>query len=605
ADEAMDCVQMVLYANESVEGLYKDGARFQLSPCGAVFVYETPPGDRHPLQGCQRIQQRTAFTTSQYLTRVKELLDFRNTYTERPYITKNMYKPENIIKLYADVNQVIWQPASLQCHHDGSVKMATNEELAYITLQPNNQEFHVRYLARVSQSGHLRTRENQSSSRCSSLDSNCSKDSNASSNSSNNSEDSDTSNSRILRGDIKGVEIYLPDGSMLKSKGTKGQYFTHIIPVTHEGVCSVEERTYMAKKPPPSKRGESQSIAKILARGERLMEHLELSTTEKDLCCWKEHSRPLTQPLTSMLLEECFVDHIGKFKAFSNGHIRIVFNDRTCLDMLGDFTGRLEGCKGHSPEKLQQTMATSGQGLKQGHVVPGYLVPGVCRLLLPNGQYTQVCVDAPMEFQRYVKLAQKWCNWVNTPPSERYMFYKGIVSGTNSLPPLSDVLTATANQSQDALYATSRCQPESQSVHASGVTSAVDAELKKIHCFNYIVENTVLSKTKKDPLAAKQPKPTHNILQIKDVNIPRSPTLEQLGLKRTKPMLQQNSIGKLTGTNTGYWKPGRENTQRDKENHSSKMPDFVHNALKQTSQLMGDIDHILHNNGEFGPSRLQ
>ncbi|CAH1781103.1 unnamed protein product, partial [Owenia fusiformis] len=110
---------------------------------------------------------------------------------------------------------------------------------------------------------------------------------------------------------------------------------------------------------------------------------------------------------------------------------------------------------------------------------------------------------------------------------------------------------------------------------------------------------------KKDPLAAKQPKPTHNILQIKDVNIPRSPTLEQLGLKRTKPMLQQNSIGKLTGTNTGYWKPGRENTQRDKENHSSKMPDFVHNALKQTSQLMGDIDHILHNNGEFGPSRLQ
>ena len=34
-------------------------------------------------------------------------------------------------------------------------------------------------------------------------------------------------------------------------------------------------------------------------------------------------------------LEECSVDGVGKFTAFSDGSLRVVFTDRTCLDLRG------------------------------------------------------------------------------------------------------------------------------------------------------------------------------------------------------------------------------------------------------------------------------
>ena len=34
-------------------------------------------------------------------------------------------------------------------------------------------------------------------------------------------------------------------------------------------------------------------------------------------------------------LEECSVAGVGKFTAFSDGSLRVVFDDRTCLDMRG------------------------------------------------------------------------------------------------------------------------------------------------------------------------------------------------------------------------------------------------------------------------------
>ena len=35
------------------------------------------------------------------------------------------------------------------------------------------------------------------------------------------------------------------------------------------------------------------------------------------------------------VLEECSVDGVGRFTAFTDGSVRVVFNDRTCLDMRG------------------------------------------------------------------------------------------------------------------------------------------------------------------------------------------------------------------------------------------------------------------------------
>jgi len=37
----------------------------------------------------------------------------------------------------------------------------------------------------------------------------------------------------------------------------------------------------------------------------------------------------------TLALEECSVAGVGRFSAFTDGSLRVVFNDRTCLDMRG------------------------------------------------------------------------------------------------------------------------------------------------------------------------------------------------------------------------------------------------------------------------------
>ena len=46
-------------------------------------------------------------------------------------------------------------------------------------------------------------------------------------------------------------------------------------------------------------------------------------------------------PPPMVLLEENVVDGLGRFSVYSNGHIRVLFNDRTCLDMMTDLNKRL------------------------------------------------------------------------------------------------------------------------------------------------------------------------------------------------------------------------------------------------------------------------
>ena len=56
----------------------------------------------------------------------------------------------------------------------------------------------------------------------------------------------------------------------------------------------------------------------------------------------------VVEPLSTSVLEECSVPGYGRFTAYSNGRIRVVFEDRTALDMVADFSQRLKGCLKHS-----------------------------------------------------------------------------------------------------------------------------------------------------------------------------------------------------------------------------------------------------------------
>ena len=48
------------------------------------------------------------------------------------------------------------------------------------------------------------------------------------------------------------------------------------------------------------------------------------------------------------LLESVTVEGLGRFMALSSGLVRVTFTDRTCVELWGDVSRRLERCQGHS-----------------------------------------------------------------------------------------------------------------------------------------------------------------------------------------------------------------------------------------------------------------
>ena len=64
--------------------------------------------------------------------------------------------------------------------------------------------------------------------------------------------------------------------------------------------------------------------------------------------------------MQSTLLEKCVIPGYGKFTALSNGQVRIVFEDRTSLDMTCDFSKRINSCLEHSGEHVSQQVGCRG-----------------------------------------------------------------------------------------------------------------------------------------------------------------------------------------------------------------------------------------------------
>ncbi|XP_052271990.1 uncharacterized protein C5orf34 homolog [Dreissena polymorpha] len=233
------------------------------------------------------------------------------------------------------------------------------------------------------------------------------------------------------------VEVYPGDGSVLVSQGMTGQFFQHIIAHGNK----LEERTYSLKAPPVTSAGSKYCVRSLIQRANRFLAHVRQEDNmpaSLGLCCWKHEEVVLSEPSSTHILEECDIRGYGRFSALSNGEVRIVFNDRTCLDMVADFSARL------------------GEGSRSGQVTRTLAdkTAGTCRLLLQNGQYQMVSVQQPGQFKRYVSVAQEWIDWVNSSPQKRETFYK---------------------ERSD-----------------NSVQMSVERELQRIQCFNYIVDNTVL-----------------------------------------------------------------------------------------------------------------
>ncbi|XP_062612767.1 uncharacterized protein C5orf34-like [Saccostrea cucullata] len=261
---------------------------------------------------------------------------------------------------------------------------------------------------------------------------------------------------RILRlSSTKVLEIFPGDGSVIVSQGVKGHYYKHSIPYGDRG--EVEERSYSIKSLPPHTPGAAYTVEKLIKRASRFLNQADQEDkvlTKADICCWKQQSLVI-EPLPTSVLEECSVPGYGRFTAFSSGHVRIVFNDRTSLDMWCDFSKRVECCLQHSEGIHHTQMCQNGEGsMPTALRVNPEFREGFCKLLLPNGQYQVVDVKKPGLYRKYTDAAIEWGSWVNSLPSQRTEFY-------------------------------SRWQQQQTE------EIMVQKELQKIKCFNYITDHAV------------------------------------------------------------------------------------------------------------------
>ncbi|XP_042681894.1 uncharacterized protein C5orf34 homolog [Centrocercus urophasianus] len=147
---------MVLYEDDSVEVHYADGARLLLSPCGSEYLYEEAlPAAAHPLQPAESTRQRVAFVLSAYREQILRALDFRNTFSSRPYLPSRIISPERKRIIFSDISEVRWpDPVTAdltRCIRNGSVKISSVDGYAHLYLPELQQEFTVEFLCKVSQ----------------------------------------------------------------------------------------------------------------------------------------------------------------------------------------------------------------------------------------------------------------------------------------------------------------------------------------------------------------------------------------------------------------------------------------------------------------------
>ncbi|XP_071838776.1 uncharacterized protein C5orf34 homolog isoform X2 [Apostichopus japonicus] len=215
---------------------------------------------------------------------------------------------------------------------------------------------------------------------------------------------------RIFWQPLPSLEIYPGDGSVLKSLPGDGQYFSFFC-LRHG---QRQEQLLSVKSPPPSNvLCGTHVLSSLLQRGHRLLCHMMFvdrnSNISAENVCWKtdeKKSQPLpTKP--TQLVEECQADGIGNFIALSNGYVRVIFTDRTTLELQVDMMLDERNLSQHFKDTNRIRLFPENFG----------------RVLLPNGTEMVVDLRNPGEMERYTSLAIEWANWISLPKSQRRSAY--------------------------------------------------------------------------------------------------------------------------------------------------------------------------------------
>nr|XP_019591766.1 PREDICTED: uncharacterized protein C5orf34 homolog isoform X2 [Rhinolophus sinicus] len=203
---------------------------------------------------------------------------------------------------------------------------------------------------------------------------------------------------RLTHKNMNSIEIYPGDGSVFKSEGAYfGNYFTYYS--IREGSGEREEKTYSVNNLPPDRPGSLFSLCSVIKQATRILQHcakmrLSLSHNYR-IWCWKMVPGINDNSILPFLLRESVIPSVGRFLAYSDDKVHVIFLNGVTLTLNWNF----------------------GSFIEKRHVNQG-LNLGWCKLTFPDGHDQLIQIEHPGPYERYVTTVISWCRRL-TRTSER------------------------------------------------------------------------------------------------------------------------------------------------------------------------------------------
>ncbi|KAM5330632.1 uncharacterized protein C5orf34 homolog isoform 2-T3 [Glossophaga mutica] len=278
---------------------------------------------------------------------------------------------------------------------------------------------------------------------------------------------------RLTHKNVNSIEIYPGDGSVFKSEGAYfGNFFTYYS--TQEGSEEREEKMYSVNNLPPDRPGSLFSVRSLIKQATRILQHcakMRLSLSHNYcICCWKMVPGINDNTILPLLLRDSFIPSVGRFLAYSDDKVHVIFLDGVTLTLNWNF--------GSFIEKNQVN-----QGLSLGW----------CKLTFPDGHDQLIQIEHSGPYERYVSAVISWCRKLTrasqretlpnpsfSVPEENWCVASELekIQKFNSLLENSDVLSQISNKKHE--------QPSEHTPEHSGTfqeevnENTVSVALKKI-----------------------------------------------------------------------------------------------------------------------------
>jgi hypothetical protein len=202
------------------------------------------------------------------------------------------------------------------------------------------------------------------------------------------------------------VEAVPNQMTLLRSHDPDGRFF-RCWSVDDDGSGYVQESMYCVDHTPLASGLHPFNVARVIGQASRLLDRVRKIGASNVKLCWKAPS-PLPSPPSSPI--HYTVPGLGRFTVRANGHVRCVFIDRTIVDFYNtsktdmnrendtpDLTSRGSGLNSSCPPGFDR-----GRGVEVARGV--WVDQNWCRLLQPNGRYLILSTHHPTSHHKSVEM---------------------------------------------------------------------------------------------------------------------------------------------------------------------------------------------------------